>query len=232
MADKTLTPTEIKQKKRTQSNLSQVSAGLGLAALGGTALSTRGGQRGLALAARKMKKPVPQALRATPKPKGLDRTITPLLATSAGVGALGSLNFAQYTRAEANKGTKMKKNYSPSPFEDGFYGTTTEINKADEKQKRAVDVATGAAAAGTAHQGYKASKATKDLAHINRLAGGSAGITHLPNKLVGRTGLLAAGTGAGLYAGNKLRPKKKAQGGWSPYVEKSHSESAFGIVHD
>jgi len=130
---KPLSPTEIKDKKRKQSRISQATGALGLAALGGTALSTRGGQKALATGFKRINKPVPKSLQAPKREKGISSTVTPLLATSAGLGALGSFNFASYTRAEADKGKRVKKNNYGGYDHGNVFGSTT-ISKAMEEE--------------------------------------------------------------------------------------------------
>jgi len=120
----TLTPAQIKQKKRTQARVSRVTGTLGLAALTGTALATRPGQKVLRAGFKQAGRKMPKSLTAEPKEPSLNRTITPMLATSAGIGSLGAFNFARYTGAEAEKGKRpIKKSYEGSPFGDGFFGS-------------------------------------------------------------------------------------------------------------
>lgn len=153
-----LTTTEIKQKKAKQAKTSQITGTLGLAALGATGLATKPGQKMLRGGFKRVGKPVPVHLKAEPKPPSLNRTITPMLATSAGVGSVGAFNFAQYTRAEAEKGRKVKKNYEF--LDTGTYG---EVAKAwepvsrsyspegrREKRAKGYEAAAGAGAGATA----------------------------------------------------------------------------------
>lgn len=107
MASRLMSDAEIRRRKKTQAHLSQATGGLGLAALGGTMVASRAGRNTL--------RKIPQLkshLKAPPKkdPKR-DRIkggITPILATSAGLGGLGAFNFAAYTGAESRKRKAMQ----------------------------------------------------------------------------------------------------------------------------
>lgn len=121
MSVKPVSTTEIRERKKKQARTSEITGTLGLAALTGTALATRRGQKVLTRGFKAAGKKVPERLQATPRPKDLSSSITPILATSAGIGSLGSFNFARYTRAEAEKGRKVKKSYEPA-LDMGTYG--------------------------------------------------------------------------------------------------------------
>lgn len=167
MSVKPLSNDEIKRRKKIQARTSQVTGTLGLAALGGTALATRSGQKVLAAGFKRAGKPVPQHLTSQPKPKGLDRTITPMLATSAGIGSLGSFNFARYTRAEADKGKKVKKNFYGGVDDfpvNGEFGKAEYYNPEQKRMKRAKNYENAlmaGAGAGGAGAGLKAAEAYK-----------------------------------------------------------------------
>lgn len=111
---------EIRRRKKAQAVLSETTGGLGLAALGGTlAASTRG--RNTLRKIPKLKEKV-----AAPKPKDPNRdkikdATTPILATAAGLGGIGSFNFGMYTNAESRKrGPRqpqpVKKSSVPEPM--------------------------------------------------------------------------------------------------------------------
>ena len=110
---------EIRRRKKVQGHISQATGALGLAALGGTIAASRGGRNTL----RKIPKLEPHI--KAPKPKDPDRdkikgAVTPVLATSAGLGGIGAFNFGAYTNAESRKRTPVKKN---NVFEnEGVFG--------------------------------------------------------------------------------------------------------------
>jgi len=114
---------EIKRRKRAQGHLSQAGGAIGLAALGGTLAASRTGRNTL------RKIPALQSKVRAPKPLDPERdkiqgVTTPLLATGAGLGGIGSFNFASYTNAESRKRTMnqpVKKQYQ-APLEMGYYG--------------------------------------------------------------------------------------------------------------
>jgi hypothetical protein len=112
---------EIKRRKRAQGHISQTTGTLGLAALGGTLAASRGGRTAL----RKIPK-LESKIRA-PKPLDPDRdkikgAVTPVLATSAGLGGLGAFNFASYTNAESRKRNMNPVKKDHAPLEMGYYG--------------------------------------------------------------------------------------------------------------
>jgi hypothetical protein len=171
---------EIKRRKKVQGHVSQVTGGLGLAALGGTLAASRGGRNAL------RKLPQLKGKIKAPPPKDPNRdkikgAVTPVLATSAGLGGIGSFNFAAYTNAESRKKNTMlkkqpvKKDFSPSPFEDGMIGeegfakawsaTATDYDPEVKRRKRLDRAETGTVAAagvgGAATAGYGMSTASE-----------------------------------------------------------------------
>lgn len=118
---------EIKRRKKLQSHISQAGGAIGLAALGGTLAASRPGRQAL----RKIPKLESKIRAPAPKDPNRDKikgAVAPLLATGAGLGGVGSFNFASYTNAESRKRAMtaqpkpVKKNDDASPFEDGFFG--------------------------------------------------------------------------------------------------------------
>ena len=114
---------EIKRRKKIGSHLSQAGGAVGLTALGGTLLASRGGRNAM----RAIPKLRPHV--AAPKTLKADRdkiqgVVNPLLATGAGLGGVGAFNFASYTGAEARKRTMtpaVKKSLD-SGLEMGYFG--------------------------------------------------------------------------------------------------------------
>jgi hypothetical protein len=103
-----LSQEQIDRRKRVQAASSKTTATLGLAALGAqgtSALVSRGKIKKLPhlnggkLAMRTVTEPAKEA-------ENLKSKVTPLLATSAGVGAISGFNFASYTKAEAKQHKK------------------------------------------------------------------------------------------------------------------------------
>lgn len=110
---KPLSNEDIKRRKKIQAGVSQATGGLGLTALGITGLKSKTGQRALKGAFRRMDRPMPKRLKA----KTLTGPQTAVLSTGAGLGGLGSFNFASYTKAEGDKGKrKVQKSSSFSAF--------------------------------------------------------------------------------------------------------------------
>jgi hypothetical protein len=171
---------EIRRRKKTQGHISQVTGGLGLAALGGTLAASRGGRTAL------RKVPALKSKIKAPPPKDPNRdrikgAITPVLATSAGLGGLGAFNFAAYTNAESRK---RKQTVVKSMGVDmGYYGdeghqgviekawdpVASNYSSERSRQKRA-KVYEGAALAGAgaggaaaAHYGVKTGQAAGKL---------------------------------------------------------------------
>jgi hypothetical protein len=100
-----LSQEQIDRRKRIQAASSKTTASLGLAALGAqgaSALVSRGKIKKLPhlnggkLGMRDVTEPAKEA-------ENLKSKVTPLLATSAGVGAISGFNFASYTKAEAKQ---------------------------------------------------------------------------------------------------------------------------------
>ena len=133
---------EIRSRKRVQSGVSQATGALGLTALGGTLLATKRGSAATKGAFKAMGRERPEGL----KPKNLRRKTAPILATSAGIGGLGSFNFASYTRGEAQKGKRntVKKNLSAFGVEHG----SGEVSKKKDKPSSG-KMSTGRAVTGT-----------------------------------------------------------------------------------
>ena len=120
MPKELMSDAELRRRKRVQGHLSQTTGALGLAALGGTIAASRGGRNAL------RKIPALRSKVRAPKPLDPNRdkikgAVTPVLATSAGLGGLGAFNFAAYTNAESRKRTMVKKT-NDEPLEMGFYG--------------------------------------------------------------------------------------------------------------
>ena len=101
-AKRAMSDTEIRHRKKVQAGVSQAGGVLGLTALGGTLAASRGGRTAL----RKIPQLKPHIKAPAPKDPNRDRiqgAVTPVLATSAGLGGLGAFNFAAYTKAESRK---------------------------------------------------------------------------------------------------------------------------------
>lgn len=101
-----LTSTEIKQKKKTQSKVAQTTGALALGGLG-------------AFTASKLPNST-RAVKAVPRLKKINQkkaenVALGLSTTSGGIGGVGSFNFAQYTKAEAERG-KVRKSATTSAF--------------------------------------------------------------------------------------------------------------------
>lgn len=130
MASRIMSDAEIRRRKKGQAILSETTGALGLAALGGTLAASRRGRTTL----RKIPKLKEKV--AAPKPKDPNRdkikdATTPILATAAGLGGIGSFNFGAYTNAESRKRPRpvqpVKKN---NVFEnEGVFG---EIGKSED----------------------------------------------------------------------------------------------------
>ena len=108
---------EIRRRKKVQATTSRATGALGLIALGGTALATRPGQKALRAGFKAAgKKKVPKHLTAAPQSPGIRNSVTPILATSAGIGSLSAFNFARYTEAESRKRKPVAKSARVSAF--------------------------------------------------------------------------------------------------------------------
>ena len=123
MTSRIMSDAEIRRRKKTQGHVSQATGALGLAALGGTLAASRTGRGQL------RKIPALKNKIAAPPPKDPNRdriqgAITPVLATSAGLGGASSFNFAAYTGAESRK----RKQAVPAPVKKdigmdmGYFG--------------------------------------------------------------------------------------------------------------
>lgn len=102
MAKELMSDAEIKRRKRVQGHISQTTGAIGLGALAGTLVASRGGRntlRKIPKVERFIKKPPPK----DPNRDRIKGAITPALTTSAGLGGLGAFNFAAYTNAESRK---------------------------------------------------------------------------------------------------------------------------------
>lgn len=134
MAKPLMSDAELRRRKKLQGKISQTTGALGLGALGATMVASRGGRNTL--------RRIPQlkGVLKKPPPKDPDRDrikggITPVLATSAGLGGLGAFNFAAYTNAESRKRQTMakkpiKKSKGPSSAVDEMAPTFGEVAKA------------------------------------------------------------------------------------------------------
>ena len=185
-----MSDTELRHRKKVQGHVSQATGALGLAALGGTLAATRTGRtqlRKIPQLKNKISAPPP----LDPKRDKIKGAVTPVLATSAGLGGLGSFNFAAYTNAESRKRKQMtpvKKDHAP--LEMGYYGeeghpvklpeikvpiekawspTVGSFDSEAKRQKRSkvyeggALVGAGAGGAATAGYGLKAAEAAKKL---------------------------------------------------------------------
>lgn len=106
MPGRIMSDAEIKRRKRLQGHLSQTTGALGLAAMTGTLAASRPGRRalrGIPKIGEHIKKPPPR----DPNKDRIKGAVTPVLATSAGIGGLGAFNFAAYTNAESRKRQTM-----------------------------------------------------------------------------------------------------------------------------
>ena len=186
MADRIMSDTEIKRRKKLQGHISQATGALGLTALGGSLLATKNGGNLTQGAFRAIGRERPAAL----KPKKLSQHTAPVLATSAGIGGAGSFNFASYTNAESRKrkmATPVKKEYG---MDMGYFGEEghpltheeieAEIEKAwtpsasnfdsERSRHRRNDVYQGGAiAAGGAGGAYAAKHTAKAVKHRGSL---------------------------------------------------------------
>ena len=102
MPGRLMSDAEIRHRKKVQGHVSQATGALGLAALGGTLAASRGGRntlRKIPQLKNKIKAPPPK----DPNRDRIKGAVTPVLATSAGLGGASSFNFAAYTNAESRK---------------------------------------------------------------------------------------------------------------------------------
>ena len=123
---------EIKRRKKLQSHISQAGGAIGLAALGGTLAASRPGRQAL----RKIPKLEGKIRPPAPKDPNRDRikgATTPLLATGAGLGGVGSFNFASYTNSESRKrnmAQPVKKSFDELAGDEGHALTHEQIEEA------------------------------------------------------------------------------------------------------
>lgn len=238
-----LSNTEIRQRKRKQAHISQTTGALGAAAVGTTLAGTKKLNPKIltGLKAVGVKNPAKYASREKIK----DAT-TPILATSGGLGAVGSFNFARYTAAESRKKNPVAKR---SPFEDGYYGVVAKAFDSERDRMKRADryetasvVGAGAGGALTAQQGWKTAgnlkrvkshEVTAATTKGGRYVAGSRTFKAIPVEPLKaaarggkRTAAVAGATGAAVYANRKIKQKK--EGSWSPSIAKS----AFGVTHD
>lgn len=108
----TLTNKQIKEKKSTQAKLSSASGALALGSLGVIGASAIARKKPKLF---KIKQAQASKIADNIKDKGYI-----IGSTGAGIGALGSLNFAQISRAEANKG--VRKNMKSKKRDAVTYG--------------------------------------------------------------------------------------------------------------
>ena len=251
---------EIKHRKKVQGHVSQATGALGLAALGGTLAASRGGRTAL----RKIPK-LEHKIKA-PGPKDPDRdkikgAINPILATSAGLGGLGSFNFASYTGAESRKRNMqpVKKDYGMDP---GYFGEVgrqitdseieEEIAKAWEpvaskfdsersRHKRATAYQAGAIGTSGALAGGAAAFGGQSLSRHAR-ANEMAGKPKRPQSSSKVRALKAGSKVAGKRAGGLALASAAAAGGAVALKHRKKSESwqsygkrdstsAFGVDH-
>ena len=189
---------EIKRRKKLQGHISQTTGALGLTALGGTLLATKGGGRATKAAFKAVGAKRPGVL----KPKKLGKATAPILATSAGIGGAGAFNFASYTNAESRKrkqAVPVQKDYG---MDMGYYGeegtplTHTEIEAEIEKawtpsasnfdsesgrKKRADLYSAGALVTGGAGAAYGGHHGVKAAGHARKIKSElMAPTTHVP----------------------------------------------------
>lgn len=116
---RTMSDAEIRRRKQVQGHLSQATGGLGLAALGGTLMSTKRGGKAVKGAFKAVGQTRPKAL----APKTMGKHTAPILATGAGISGIGSFNFASYTGAESRKRKAGAVSKSEGVgLEMGYYG--------------------------------------------------------------------------------------------------------------
>ena len=146
---------EIRRRKALQGKISETTGALGLTALGGTLLATKGGSKATKAAFKVAGRERPGFL----KPKNLRRHTAPILATSAGIGGAGSFNFAAYTNAESRKRRAMVQKNDDAPYmgEEGIakryeeeiskIGDWKTIDQREQVQRRQRKAMRGAGAA-------------------------------------------------------------------------------------
>src|SRR3954469_10567071 len=135
MSDKILSDAQIKRRKRVQAHISTATGTLGLAALGGTIASSKKVNPKVIGGLKRIGSKNPEKHFSSAR---LKEHTAPILATGAGIGALGSFNFSRYTDSESRKrkpSVVAKMDNYVSPFEDGYYGEVYE-NKTDLRAHR------------------------------------------------------------------------------------------------
>ena len=253
-----MSDTEIRHRKKIQAGASQAGGVLGLTALGGTMVASRSGRNTL------RKIPQLKSRLAAPPPKDPNRdrikgAITPVLATSAGIGGASAFNFASYTRAESKKRqnpsvvgqppSRVKKR-EDEPMEMGYFGEEghpIEFPEIEVPVSKAWEPSAGNFDSEAARK--KRNKGYQGAALVGAGAGGAytghqgmkavhaAGKIKpkmLPKelKVAGRHGgktALGVGAVAGAAAVHRGL-KRKEKGSWQPYAKRD-SASAFGIDH-
>lgn len=226
-----LTPTQIKRKKTIQGRISQTTGTLGLASLG-------------AFTASKLPKSQ-RAVKLVPKLKKInsrkaETAALGLSTTGAGIGGVGSYNFAAYTKAEGEK--KIKKNVEEVTAMEPVYGeegiaknwsATGPIHSSEykrTKRAKAYEVgAWGSAAAASVGSLHQLHQGTKMADAAQKARGGTRAAKQvLSRKATGRGVLLGAAALGGGSAAEAIGHKRKST--WQPYAKRD-SVSAFGVDH-
>lgn len=243
-----MSETEIRHRKKVQGKISQATGALGLTALGGTLLATKRGGRLSTKVAHSLGKPRPKVL----APETLKEKTAPILATSAGLGGVGSFNFAAYTGAEGRKKKPAMPTVAKSAgVEPPYVGevakewkpsaSTFDSERARMKRSQAYEdvgtVGAGALTAGAAAKGAQALKAVspnwkKGQKKARRLPNVARAQAARRATAVGHGKVGAAlGGAAALTAGGTLaiKDRNKARS-WAPYAKRD-SVSAFGVDH-
>lgn len=245
---------EIRRRKKVQGRVSEVTGGLGLVALGGTLAASRGG-RNMLRKVPKLESKIKAPPARDPHRDRIKGAVTPVLATSAGLGGASSFNFAAYTRAESRKKKAMtpapiKKQFEP--MEMGYFGEEgrpvklpkieVPIEKAWEPVASNYDsersrhrrskvyesgalVTAGGAGAYTAHQGRKA---VKTIRATKPAADTTLDALRPAFRRGGKTIAGAAAVGAAVGANTAIKHKRKSS--WESYGKRD-SVSAFGVDH-
>lgn len=238
---KNLTDRQIAQRKKVQSAVSQTTGGLGLAALGGTLLATKRGGKASNAAFRAAGKTRPKSL----APENLKEKTAPLLATSAGIGALGSFNFASYTKAEAKKKpgvVKKSMDMEPLAGEVGIaknwqpqarnYNSEKNRDRRGAAYTAALGAGAGAAAGNATFEGVRAgsnlrSARTGPDAYLagkkNPTKGQKAYAKGMRTKslkaakVAGKKAGVSAGVAAAVGGAAALSDHKRRKGSWTTY---------------
>jgi hypothetical protein len=260
MSTRLMSDAEIKRRKRAQGHISQVTGGLGLAAMTGTLAASRGGRNAM------RKIPALKTRIAKPPPKDPNRdrikgAITPALATSAGLGGIGAFNFASYTNAESRKRTAMAPKKQPVKKRDELGSdelapTFGEVTKAWTAQTKAYDpeanrarrnnIAQGtlgaAGGAGLGVAAFETGRAGHSRVAANQVRakapfGPITAQAHQKAKTLNRISRKQI-KGAGKWAAagavgvgaSEYVRHRKKSESWAPYAKRD--TSAFGIRHD